>query len=880
MDTRTHRRKNSQMVDVEQETFGFEDIEGHDEEPVSEGHGAMRQWSKWYLHRRFGGSRLTAYILLCVVVIASLGSMFVLRGNTNGHELDTGKSNGRPIASDSATNDDSNGNGADSTNTGSVSWSQDRRNVFTMDNVFAGDFSINEDTFHFINPPDWIKNQEEDPGLYFTVEQEHGESKFVAKQLYDKNYKKELGKTTFKYDGEEHTVSTVEYNYQMTLAILATDLERENRHSSTALYWILNIDNGDITPIGPHGKSTRLYYALFSPHFNFIYFNHENDLYFTPSNSIKSVRRITNDGSANIFNGRSDWIYEEEVLSANIPMWWAPDDSKFIFAKINDTGVDQYPIEYINDGNNRETVFESYPTPGTLNPTIELFYFNLLEGVLYSVTIDEDLKSPILYYGKFISSDSFLYKVSDRESNILKSKVYDTSQNKVHLMQEVNMESFKGWVEKSYDIIEVPPNDVNKDTGYLDILPDKNGYNHIFYFPRIHESHSGGIQLTTGKWEVSGLVGFEYENLRVFFTANRAHPMAQHIYAAEISLKPNPEHIIILQNPGKELDYYEVEISKSGRYAKMKYLGPNPLSVKAGPLIDVLDFEKTLNNPNVLNLSDASTLKTTLETYNLPITSYKSVILNDGVEINYIEIKPSRIDPQRKYPLLVSVYGGPGSKTYNTKSIVSFEQAVAEGLDTIVLQIEPRGTGGKGWGFKSWAKKKFGYWEPRDVVATVEKYLEVNKEHINTDKVAIWGWSYGGYTTLKTIELDAGNLFKYGIAIAPVTDWKRYDSIYTERFMNSPDSNKEGYQKAMVTEISSFEKISRLFILHGTADDNVHIENTLTFVDKLNGYGISNYDMHIFPNSDHSISHNNATKILFTKLYEWLSVVFHSAAYD
>lgn len=873
------------MVEPEPETFGFEDVEAHVDEPTTTNNdnnntendnGLLRQWSRQYLQRRFGGTRFTAYVLLCMVVVATLGSILVMNNGGVGEM----KHNGGPAA---GNRDGHDGNGNLNDNEaigGGTSWSQDRRNVFNMENVFEGDFSINEDTFHFIDPPDWIKNQDEDPGLYFTLEQEQGELKFVAKQLFDRNYKKELGKTTFKVDGEEHTVSTIQVNHPLTQAIISTDLKRENRHSSTARYWLLNIDSGDIKPLGPHGKSERLYYAQFSPHHNFIYFNHENDLYFLPSNSVKSVSRITHDGSADILNGRSDWVYEEEVLSATLPIWWAPDDSKFIFTKINDTNVEKYPLRYVNGEGVTDTKHMNYPTPGTSNPSIELFYYNLLEGVLYSVTIDDDLKSPIVYYGKFISPESFLYKVSDRESNSVRTKVYETNVNKVHLIQELHMSSYDGWVEKSNEIIDIPPSESNQDYGYLDILPDKNGYKHIFYFPKIHESNVGGIQLTKGSWEVSSLVGLEYETMRVFFLANRAHPMSQHLYSTEISLKPNPEHIDILQDPNKEFNYFEVDISKSGRFARMRYLGPNPLAVKAGALVDILDFENAEKNANVLTLTDDSKLKSTLETYNLPVTSYKSVTLDDGVEINYIEIKPSRIDPKRKYPVLVSVYGGPGSRTYSTKSGVSFEQAIAEGLDTIVLQIEPRGTGGKGWSFKSWAKKKFGYWEPRDVISTVEKYLEVNREHINSEKIALWGWSYGGYTTLKTIELDAGKIFKYAIAIAPVTDWRRYDSIYTERFMDTPNSNEEGYENAKVKNISAFGKITRLFIAHGTADDNVHVENTLTLVDKLNGDDISNYDMHIFPNSDHSISHNNATRILFTKLYEWLSIAFHSTNFE
>ena len=210
------------------------------------------------------------------------------------------------------------------------------------------------------------------------------------------------------------------------------------------------------------------------------------------------------------------------------------------------------------------------------------------------------------------------------------------------------------------------------------------------------------------------------------------------------------------------------------RYAVSKKLGPGPPVKVAGPLTEVLDLAN-VNGDSVVQLTRDRKFKETIKNYDLPITSYKSMVLSDGIEVNYIEIKPANLDPKKKYPILVNIYGGPGSQSFTTKSSLAFEQSVASGLDVIILQIEPRGTGGKGWSFRSWARGKLGFWEPRDIIEVTKKFLQKNKPHIDENKVAIWGWSYGGFVSLKTVELDNGETFKYSMAVAPVTNWTLYD---------------------------------------------------------------------------------------------------------
>ncbi|CAI4064435.1 hypothetical protein N7582_002703 [Saccharomyces uvarum] len=755
---------------------------------------------------------------------------------------------------------------------------------FSIENVLNGDFSIPEDTFHFIAPPQSLKSHDSDPGLYFTTKEIDGQTHFIAKQLFNENFEVNLGGNRFQYEGIEFTVSSVQINYNLDKLIFGTDLDPEFRHSSKGYYWTKDLSTGTIEPIVPpeevadgneHGL-LKLSYAHFSPAYNYIYFVYENNLFLQQGNS-RYAKKLTHDGSKDIFNAKPDWIYEEEVLASDQAIWWAPDDSKAVFARFNDTDVEDIQLNHYT--NTKEPYLSSskikYSKPGFKNPDFDLFLVNLENDVLYSVNTGGQ-KDSILYNAKWISPDSFRFEITDRNSKILNVKVYDVPSSKLLTVRTTDSNSFNGWIEKTKDILRIPPKPESKRTGYgyIDIHADNNGFNHLFYYPAIFAKD--GIQLTKGDWEVTGngIVGYEYETDTVFFTANEIGTMSQHLYGTSFADPATIGALQVIQNPSDKYDFFDFELSSSGRYAVSKKLGPGPPVKVAGPLTEVLDLAN-VNGDSVVQLTRDRKFKETIKNYDLPITSYKSMVLSDGIEVNYIEIKPANLDPKKKYPILVNIYGGPGSQSFTTKSSLAFEQSVASGLDVIILQIEPRGTGGKGWSFRSWARGKLGFWEPRDIIEVTKKFLQKNKPHIDENKVAIWGWSYGGFVSLKTVELDNGETFKYSMAVAPVTNWTLYDSIYTERYMNQPSENEEGYfEISTIRNFKSFESLKRLLVMHGTSDDNVHIQNTFRFVDQLNLLGLTNYDMHIFPDSDHSIRHHNAQKIVFQKLYYWLKDAF------
>lgn len=837
-------------MSIELNSFTYPNREDIESQPTEEVPAAVPQWS-------FRNRRAPKFTIMVISVSLLLSFLLLIPmfKSTSSEKLDT-----IPHEDDQAIS----------------------KRPFTIREVLDGDFLNEERSFQFIRPASFIKHQENDPGLYMTTETDSEDhTSFVAKQLYDPAFSEDLGPEKFSFDGSDHTIQRANANYRLDRMILGTNLEAEYRHSSKGYYWLKDLELNTIKPIKP-GDSEDLAlvsYAYFSPGYNFVYFVYENNLFVQSVYGGEAAKQITFDGSTDVLNGKPDWVYEEEILNADQAVWWSPDDTKMVFARFDDTQVEPYYLSKYTTNNEYPPMSSiKYPKPGTANPKVTLYLFNLNEGVIYQLSdlvLDEEelaTSDTILYDADWLDSDSFIMKVTDRRSKKMVIKVYDSKMNTLQKTRFIDSADYNGWIEKAKRMLPVPPNEANGRNvyGYVDAQVDANGFNHLFYFKSIKDAQ--GIQLTKGDWEVTGVVGFEYDTDTIFFTANEVDVMSQHLYAVSIDLNVESQ-LKVLQNPEAKT-FHRYQLSPSCRYALMKMMGPEAPYSAAGLLLDLLDAEK-IDQKSVLELTDNSKLNASLKKYAVPVRSHKTMSTDDGVTLDYIEIKPAHMDSKRKYPVLVNVYGGPGSQTYTEKFNIFFEEAVSSGLDAIVLQIEPRGTGGKGWKFRSPVKEQIGYWEPRDVTKVTENFIQHNEANIDKTKIAIWGWSYGGYTSLKSVEYDQGKTFKYMMAVAPVTNWTYYDSFYTERYMNEPFDNPRGYAEvAAVQNLDAFNKLQRFMIIHGSADDNVHIQNTYQFIDGLDLQGITNYDMHIFPDSDHSIRHHNAQRIVFEKLYSWLSDAF------
>ncbi|CDO93595.1 unnamed protein product [Kluyveromyces dobzhanskii CBS 2104] len=743
---------------------------------------------------------------------------------------------------------------------------------FTIDAFLNGSFVSHEDSFKFILPPaSHAVTKKSDTGLYLTLDRNpQNKDVIVAKQLRDKDFSKPISPLHFSFNGLEYSVDSISVSYSLDYAIIGSNVMKEYRHSSSGLYWLYDLKTSLLNPVKPKDSESphpRLSYCHFSPSYKYIYFVQGNDLYVQSVGASNEIYRLSSDGAASILNGKTDWVYEEEILSDDVAVWWAPDDSQLAFARTDDSQVNTYNYQtFINDKQTSSTKSVKYPLPGASNPSVSLLHYDFTSRSVKKIKETDSKQSTLFYYAKWLNKDKFLFKVSDRESKILDTMIFNSADAQVVRLRTRNSNDYNGWIEKCKEIITIQGNDSDTDDAFLDILPDKNGYQHIFYFKSSADANP--TQLTEGNWEVNDILAVDEGSETVHFHSNLMHPMGQQIHSVSLKngvITSDLQHV-------EETDYYKFTLSPSCNYAVKQYLGPGVPQTLVGPLQQLLSAQKDDEATHLITKNDH--IINAISMYDYPLTAYNELNLEDDVTINYVEIKPKSFNPAKKYPLLVHVYGGPGSETFNTKFSSALEESISSSVNAIVLKIEPRGTGGKGWRFKSWANNNIGYWEPRDVVNVTKSYIETHKDVVDDDKVAIWGWSYGGFTTLKTLEYDKGDIFKYGVSVAPVTNWMYYDSIYSERFLGVPPT-LEGYDKnARLNDYESFKSTKRFLIMHGTADDNVHIQNTYDFIDNLNLHSVRNYDMHIFPDSDHSIYFHNAQRMVYEKIYFWIKDAF------
>lgn len=675
------------------------------------------------------------------------------------------------------------------------------------------------------------------------------------------------------------------YNKKDIYHIVVTDKQDQWRHLSFSLFWLYNTATGDFKPIQPPSKNAdsleELHFVEFSPTGDLIVFAFNHNLYIQDLQTEK-VTRITKTGSPDVFHGKPDWIYEEEVTEGDRLIWWSPNGESLIYATLNDTLVPSMNLNYyVKEPVGRPTAQKSqkhtgeyvsqtsvkHPGPGMPNPVFALSILNVklmeTKAIKLPSPIDEN---SILYRGSWFDDKSFLLLSSDRVSEVLTTAVISAPDD-VKVILTVNAsQSYGGWIEKMSPICMVP------GKGYIDkIVVD--GYVHLGYFSSATEVEP--FVLTQSKdWEVvkDSPLAYNKEDNHVYFLATIRSSMDAHLMAVSIDGgKPVP--ITDIKKDGS----YEIDFSEGGTLLNLIFLGPGASWQRLLPISEygVEGSRKLSFESEPINFYKQTEKQ--LATTNLPTKNFRTVKIGkykDGLDIrvNIMEIFPPKFNPKKKHPLVVHAYGGPGSQQVQKGDQLGFLDVLSASLNAVILVIDPRGTQGHGWKFKTFARHNLGYYEPRDIVTVASEYISVNKDFIDDTRTAMWGWSYGAFVTLKSLEFDAGKTIRYGMAVAPVTNWMFYDSVYTERYMGLPG---EGYSNSTaITNYENFKSCGRFLLIHGTADDNVQFKNLAWLVDNLNVHSVENYDVQYYPDSDHSIIFHNADSVIHDKLLHWLQNAF------
>lgn len=606
--------------------------------------------------------------------------------------------------------------------------------------------------------------------------------------------------------------------------IFETKSEYIYRHSKKSSYYYYELTSGKLKALSSKGKQQL---ATFSPNGNNIAFVRENNLFISDLINQKEIQ-ITTDGKYNnIINGSADWVYEEE-FGFTMAFFWSPNGKKIAYYKFDESKVKEFQMTTWGELYPEPYKYK-YPKAGESNSIIEILVYDLESQKTISMDIGEetDIYIPRIKWTNEPDKLSIIWM--NRLQNELKIFIADANIGNTRMIYH---ETNKYYIDITDDLTFLN----NKDQ--FIISSEKNGYNHLYLYSLEGEFLN---QITSGSWEVSDLIGINEEKELLYFTSTEISPLNRDLYYIKLDGSKKTKL-------SKEDGTNSIQFSKEYKYFINSYSNANqPPKV-------------TINNAKgkeLRILEDNDRLVNTISEFNFSEKEFFSFKTSENAELNGWMIKPLDFDPLKKYPVLMYVYGGPGSQTVRNSwgyRDAWYHMLAAKGI--IIVSVDNRGTGSRGEEFKKMTYQQLGKFETIDQIEAA-KYL-ASLEYVNQDKIGIWGWSYGGYMSSLCIT-KGSDIFNMAIAVAPVTNWRYYDNIYTERFMRTPQENPEGYDDN--SPIFHVDKLKGSYlIIHGTSDDNVHAQNT---IDMISALIVANkqFEMQLYPNSNHGIFTGKNTTI-------------------
>lgn len=653
------------------------------------------------------------------------------------------------------------------------------------------------------------------------------------------------------------------YNYwispDLSSVLWATNYTKQYRHSYFADYYIQDVETLRAVPL-VEDQVGDIQYAEWSPTGDSIAFVRGNNL-FTWSEG--TVTTITEDGGPDLFNGVPDWIYEEEILGDRFALWFSPDAEFLAYLTFNETGVRTFTVQYFMDDQEVAPPYPReldirYPKVSEKNPTVKLNILQLSDSSLSTIPIDAFDPNELIIGEVSWMTDShtaLAVKAFNRVQDESKVVVVDTASGETNVAHE--RDGTDGWLDNLLSMAYVGPISTgNTSSTYYVDLSDHSGWRHLYLF-----STSGGepIPLTEGEWEVTTVLSIDQERQLIYYLSTQHHSTERHLYSVSyktFEITPLVDDTVAA--------YWSASFSANAGYYILTYGGPDV------PYQELYSVNQT---KPLRTLTRNAALIEKLEEYALPNISYFELTIPSGEKLNVMQRLPVNFSPEKKYPLLFTPYGGPGaqevSKAWQGLGFNAYIASDPE-LEFVTWTVDNRGTGYQGRRFRSLVAKQLGDLEAEDQVYAAEKAAQ--KDWIDSDHIGIWGWSYGGYLTGKVLETDSG-VFSLGLLTAPVSDWRLYDSMYTERYMKTLSTNEEGYNTTAIRQTDGFKNVVGGFLVqHGTGDDNVHFQNSAALVDTLIGDGVTPEQMQVqwFTDSAHSINYNGGNVFLYRQLAERL----------
>jgi len=634
-------------------------------------------------------------------------------------------------------------------------------------------------------------------------------------------------------------ISGYEFSPNEARMLVYTNVKKRYRRTYTADYYVVDVKRNEIQTLSDNGPQEV---PLFSPDSRYVAFARDNNLYMKKLD-YNTESPITTDGVVgSIINGTPDWVYEEEFTKTRY-FEWSPDSKLLAFVRFDESKVPQYSFIQYQDQADKDklslypTVEQfKYPKAGENNSKVSVCVYDDYYRNIKTIKLgEEDFYIPRIKWTNTIDQLA-IFKLN-RNQNRLEMLLANARST---LAKLVLREDDKCYIDyENVDYVHF-----TADNQYFTGVSEKDGYRHIYLY---RMNGTVAKQLTKGNWDVTDLYGYDEKKGTAYYQSAQVSPLQRDVYSVDAKGK------ITRLTDGKgthKASFNSIFTSFVDNASSLEVPNIYTLRSNTGATI------RTMEN----NAALASAFKA----LNLPKKEFFNFTTSENIKLNGWMLKPLNFDPSKKYPVLMVQYSGPNSQEVLDRWSVDWEYYLAS-KDYVVVSVDGRGTGARGAEFRKCTYEQLGVLETKDQVEAA-RYLG-QQAYIDKDRIGIWGWSYGGTMTLMCMS-TGDKVFKSGIAVAPVTDFRLYDTAYAERFMRKPQENFKGYD--LSSALLRADKLQGdLLIIHGTADDNVHPQNTMLYIDKLVAAD-KQFEMQLYTDKNHSILGQQTRRHLYTRMSEFL----------
>ncbi|MBS7321873.1 MAG: S9 family peptidase [Myroides sp.] len=616
--------------------------------------------------------------------------------------------------------------------------------------------------------------------------------------------------------------------------LIATNYNPIYRHSFTSVYYLFDIASKSLIKI----SENAIQEPLLNKDGSKIAYAFENNLYIFDVASQKTTQ-ITKDGEKNsIINGITDWVYEEEFAFVRA-FDWNTDGTQLAFIRFDESEVPVFSMDvYGNELYPQQQVFK-YPKAGENNAKVSLHLYDVSKASTQNIALNTE-KDYYIPRIKFTNDKNLLsVQTLNRHQNQLNLYFVDAHSGKVSTIL----------TEKDDAYVDVTDNLTFLNDNSFIWTSEKDGYNHIYHY---NKDGSLNNKVTSGNWEVTNYYGYNPDNETIYYQSVENGSTKRDVFSIQLNAKNK-----------KQLSS-AVGTNSATFSPDFKYFINNHSSSTQAPSYTLME---TSSGKKIKEILNNSALENNLKKFDLPkkeFTTFKNEVGND---LNGYIIKPKDFDPKKKYPILMYQYSGPGSQQVADKWFDSndYWHFMLTQKGYIIVCVDGRGTGFKGATFKKVTQKELGKYEVEDQIYVAKQLAK--ETYIDENRIGIWGWSYGGFMSSNCL-FQANNVFKTAIAVAPVTSWRFYDTVYTERFMTTPQENPSGYDNN--SPITHADKLTGNYLLiHGTADDNVHVQNAMVLINQLVHLN-KDFEWLIYPDKNHGIYGGKTREQLYTKMTNYL----------